>query len=838
MPVKRLQAWCRRVLILPLIICAGQAAAQTLPVHKLSLADARHLASRTGLGVTVEELQALTGKSRAEATDYIMDGFSVEPALAMPAWTRDPAPLYWTRQDLSPANASRFDRRRDAELTGLRQWWVDTMLATSSPQTERMVVFWHDHFATSYHGVSRQSKAMARQNSTFRQYAVGNYRQLLKAMLRDPALLNFLDNLSNRKGAPNENLARELLELFTLGEGNFDEHTVREAARALTGYGVSQNSDLAFEYQRWNADKAQKTLFGQSGNFDGDNLIDLILAQPAAPYHIAGKFWQAFVSDHPATRAQLQPLVTALLKSDYEISALYRALLEQDAFWSADSRAAMVKSPVQLIVGAARALEYPKKFNQQIPSLLARSGMNLFAPPNVAGFPTADGWITPGRLLNRYAAIKQIALSPGVPSISPDGVASKSMPTMVMNNTMVSDSQAESAEFLALHIAAEDYLGPVDYRVELLSDADTLLWDSGVLAVRGGHETTQYGRVSDPDMLPWQVERFAVQTQALQSAASVRVHFLNDDAGYNGDRNLFVRGALIGAAWLDSTTGTQISKCPPASSLNAGNLYCQGYVSLPVRTPLVKAPQSEAHFHASSVHVNWVRAEGDQLDLTLTLQGLHANKHYYPTYSFHLHSTQGAAPRIELNTFGCWPHCVQRWPDCAWMSDAKHTRMTLAFPLEGAGSDKVLQCHYEALNEGEVNIVNSLFRHAADLLQQARLSPREFSAGQLVALARWSDFLNLHQPRIRQRFAKAQPISIDATVRKAEQPLQGPTRFNPGLVDPAEVERHLWGADLSIVELLLPGVSQSAFPEFAVLDKLPAAEQLQLIVDHPVFQLH
>ena len=200
----------------------------------LSEADARHLLSRTGLGITVAQLDAIKGLNRSDAINKIISGFDSVPHRAMPAWTLDTAPLYWARQDFNREDRRRFDRKRDSELADLRQWWVDTMLTTPSPQTERMVLFWHDHFATSYHSVNRQSIAMARQNQLFRQQGMGDFKALVKNMIRDPALLNYLDNLSNRKGSPNENLARELMELFTLGEGHYGEATVREAARALT----------------------------------------------------------------------------------------------------------------------------------------------------------------------------------------------------------------------------------------------------------------------------------------------------------------------------------------------------------------------------------------------------------------------------------------------------------------------------------------------------------------------------------------------------------------------------------------------------------------------------
>jgi len=265
--------------------------------QSMTLADARHLAGRTGLGASPEELSALMNMSRAEAVRVIVDSVDTHSHIPMPAWVDAPAPHYWTRRFLSPSMKQAFDAERDKEIAQLRRWWVNNMLQTDSPQTERLVLFWHDHFATSYDGVDRRSISMARQNQLFRELGSGSYRSLLKAMIRDPAMLLYLDNQSNRKGRPNENLARELLELFTLGEGNYDEVTVKEAARALTGYGISDTHNMSFQLHGNKRDMEEKTLFGKRAVHDGDALVDLILEQPEAAEHLVKKFWHAFISD-------------------------------------------------------------------------------------------------------------------------------------------------------------------------------------------------------------------------------------------------------------------------------------------------------------------------------------------------------------------------------------------------------------------------------------------------------------------------------------------------------------------------------------------------------------
>jgi len=230
--------------------------------NQLSLDDTRHLLSRTGIGVAPAELLRYSKLNREQAIDTLLSEFITEPVTPMPFWTEQALPAYHARKDMTANTRAMFNSSRDAELSQLRQWWTLEMLQTPSPQTERMVLFWHDLFATSYYGTDKQSLAMARQNQTFRQLGLGSWRTLLKAMIKDPALLEYLDSGSNHKDSPNENLARELLELFTLGEGNYSETEVKEAARALTGHDTDRSHNLAFHLKTWQQDRGIKNLFG------------------------------------------------------------------------------------------------------------------------------------------------------------------------------------------------------------------------------------------------------------------------------------------------------------------------------------------------------------------------------------------------------------------------------------------------------------------------------------------------------------------------------------------------------------------------------------------------
>lgn len=833
----------------------------------LSTEDARHLISRTGIGVTVAELLALKGLTRGEAVDQILTGFRQSPHQPMPAWTNDTAPVYWTRQDLSAQDKRRFDRKRDSELVELRQWWIDTLLTTDSPQTERMVLFWHDHFATSYHSINRQSIAMARQNQTFRELGMGNFKTLVQAMIRDPALLNYLDNLSNRKGSPNENLARELLELFTLGEGNYQEQTVREAARALTGFNVSQNKNLSFEYQTWSHDTGRKNLFGKSDHYDSDDLVDLIFEQDALASFIANKFWHAFVADHPPSAQELKSLATSFKDRNYNITALYRSVLESEAFWSESNRASLVKSPAQLIIGFARALDYPSKLNQQIPALMARSGMDLFAPPNVAGWTEGAAWITSGRLLNRYNAIDVLNSSnedsyASLPmkenamlTTSENSMSAEMSGTMASSNTdkdssamMASNNmmmqKPDSVQTLKLQLAGENYQGPVSYRVELLNAENNALWNSGNQNLPGGHDTRKYGRIRNTQDLPWQTVHFDVDKSTAAEAQFLRVHFLNDNGGDDGDRNMFVNGAEFGDQWIDSSMGKQDSKCPPSSEADAGNLYCDGTVSLSLEN--LSTPQSKSaragDIQASSVHVQWVRwlTSNNQLDLTLTLQNMQTSSDFFPVYSIHLKSFEGGEPQLELNTYGCWPDCVTAWPDCSWEDKIDPSRKSLIFPLSGAGGNSDYQCHLDSLSSNEKTLIDRLMVNAPSLLNAASNTHREFSGKQKKAIEQWQVLFNKYQDKFGTESTARHDngFTIDKKWQRTKPPRRTAVNLTPVVHSLQQLQVLLRKEGITLSQLLLPGIDQQQLSGFENLSEESLALQLTTLISSPVFQLH
>jgi len=310
--------------------------------------------------------------------------------------------FYWLR-------ASRLETHRVA------YWWANRMLATSRPLEEKMALYWHGHFATSEEKV-RDYRKMLKQNELFRTQGTGNFRDLLIGVAQDPAMLAFLDAGVNVKGAPNENFAREIMEMFSMGVGNYSETDIREAARAFTGWNFV---DLDFVITPEKHDATTKTFFGKQGNFDGVAVIDVILSQPVTSEYVAGKIYRFFVRQDlsPELRTQLG---ARLRQSNYEIAPLLETILLSRDFYSPASMATHIKSPVELVISTYKKMglaEVPgvPDFNDVTESL----GQKLLYPPTVAGWANGKSWITPGLLLARGNFVYD-TLYPNINFLPPD----------------------------------------------------------------------------------------------------------------------------------------------------------------------------------------------------------------------------------------------------------------------------------------------------------------------------------------------------------------------------------------------------------------------------------
>jgi uncharacterized protein (DUF1800 family) len=392
-----------------LIFTSACAVSHAAAPSRLSEAEARHLLVRTGFAPNQIEVDALTGKSASGAvTTIIKAARAATPLHPAPDFVSQSPPIpYRLLKSTQERQAQRQQQLREG--LEIKTWWMREMIETPAPLRERMTLFWHSHFATSQQKVNR-SQAMWRQNQLLHGQALGNFRDLLHAVAKDPAMLAYLDGANSRKEAPNENFAREVMELFTLGEasqgGRYSEQDIREAARAFTGWSVDRD-DFSFRFRPAFHDDGNKTILGRSGNFDGDAALDILLEQPAAARFIVGKLWKEFVSPVPDD-AQVDRIAQRFRGSGYDIATAVNELLLTDAFWAESNRGSLVKSPVDLVVGTVRQFDF--SYTDVTPFALkaAQLGQNLLVPPNVKGWPGQNEWVSAITLLERKRFTEQL----------------------------------------------------------------------------------------------------------------------------------------------------------------------------------------------------------------------------------------------------------------------------------------------------------------------------------------------------------------------------------------------------------------------------------------------
>jgi uncharacterized protein (DUF1800 family) len=369
---------------------------------------ARHLLNRTGFGATDAEIREFAGLERREAVERLLAGARREAQVLPPAFVDDPFVPFYRFARMSAEERQREQRKRFEEGLALREWWLREMVSTPSPLTERMTLFWHGHFATSQQKV-RSPRLMYRQNVLLRREALGNFATLLHDVARDPAMLIYLDNAGSRRQAPNENFAREVMELFTLGEGRYTESDVKEAARAFTGWSVDRETGTFVNRRAWH-DYGDKRVLGKTGTFDGTDVLNVLLARPETAQFVAAKLWKEFVSPAPEAK-ELGRIAAAFRDGRYEVKPLLRALFLAEAFWAPENRGVLLKSPVELVVGTLRVLEIRPVDLRPAAIACATLGQNPFAPPNVKGWPGGEAWINSATLLARKQTVERLLAS-------------------------------------------------------------------------------------------------------------------------------------------------------------------------------------------------------------------------------------------------------------------------------------------------------------------------------------------------------------------------------------------------------------------------------------------
>lgn len=373
-------------------------------MNQLNFLDARHLTVRTGLGEEWKIIKQREGRSRREIINQLVNSRS--------GWTL-PTPHFtpWEKWDTLNRRGGNYQilasKLLRADKQALQEWWLQTMLKTHHPLIERMVMFWHNHFTSSMDKVN-QPALILKQNRLFRKYALGSFRTLLNEVAHDPAMLIYLDcNVNSAKnGEANENFARELMELYTIGEGQYTETDVRNIAKAFTGWSVDREKNR-YIFKADKHDHSKITVLGHTGKLSGDDIIDILLKHPNTAVQIAKKFWREFINDKNPDMRIVNAWANHFRASDYNIGELLKVVLNSSAFWTKENRGAKIKSPVELVVGTLRTLPItvpvPKGTTRKkrLTDLCSSLGQKLFVPPNPAGWPGGADWIDTDTLSSR-----------------------------------------------------------------------------------------------------------------------------------------------------------------------------------------------------------------------------------------------------------------------------------------------------------------------------------------------------------------------------------------------------------------------------------------------------
>ena len=335
-------------------------------------ADVAHLLRRTGFNSSTFRVGQLMPLDRPALVDAVL------------STTGAPA-------DTPPSTLNQYGVSQWQQNQDLANWWLNRMTTTSTPIVEKMTLFWHGHFVSSFDKVGN-AFAMYGQNRLFRANALGSLGNLARAIAVQPAMLSYLDNDANVKGAPNQNFARELMELFLLGVGNYSEDDIIASARAWTGHGL--NASRLYYFNPAEHDNGDKTFFGTTKNWNGPDIITEILNHPTkrviAARFITRKLWTFFAYPQPAD-AIVNPLADALINSGFNIKVLLRALFLRDEFWSTAARQGLVRSPVEYVVNVLRQTHLSPGSVHPEWYLPAMGQSLLFPPTSRAGSPTATG---------------------------------------------------------------------------------------------------------------------------------------------------------------------------------------------------------------------------------------------------------------------------------------------------------------------------------------------------------------------------------------------------------------------------------------------------------------
>lgn len=355
----------------------------------------QHLAWRAGFGERYPVIADWTHKRRKQIVSKILIGPAKDETAPIKIIEQSDLPDYRKKKDLDADTRKMVQQMNTQGIKDLNVSWVNEMVRSTHPLREKMALFWHGHFACRTQNVLINQQLL----NVIRVNALGNFGDLLTAVSKTPAMLQFLNNQQNKKAHPNENFAREVMELFTMGRGNYSEQDIKEAARAFTGWAFDDDGNFVFREKTH--DEGVKNVLGKQGNFNGDDVLKILLEKKATAHFITAKVYKFFVDEETPDAEKINALADKFYSSGYDIKELMRNIFMADWFYDSKLIGTHIKSPIELLVGFRRTIPVDFEREEVMISFQQVLGQTLFYPPNVAGWPGGRNWIDSSSLMYR-----------------------------------------------------------------------------------------------------------------------------------------------------------------------------------------------------------------------------------------------------------------------------------------------------------------------------------------------------------------------------------------------------------------------------------------------------
>ncbi|WPQ63753.1 DUF1800 domain-containing protein [Chitinophaga sancti] len=435
----------------------------------------QHLAWRAGFGERYPVIADWTHKRRKQIVSKILIGPAKDETTPIKIIDQSDLPDYRKKKDLDADTRKMVQQMNTQGIKDLNVSWVDEMVHSTHPLREKMALFWHGHFACRTQNVLFNQQLL----NVIRVNALGNFGDLLTAVSKTPAMLQFLNNQQNRKAHPNENFAREVMELFTMGRGNYTEQDVKESARAFTGWAFDDDGNFVFREKTH--DEGVKNILGKEGNFNGDDVLKILLEKKATAQFITAKIYKFFVDEETPDPEKINTLADKFYNAGYDIKELMRNIFMADWFYDSKLIGNHIKSPIELLVGFRRTIPVDFDREEVMISFQQVLGQTLFYPPNVAGWPGGRNWIDSSSLMYRMQLPSMILYEKDF-NIQPKEITPEMGMGSYKATQQVNDAaKKQYARMIKGIIHWDDYIGEYnDVKRENLATtiADTLLQNS------------------------------------------------------------------------------------------------------------------------------------------------------------------------------------------------------------------------------------------------------------------------------------------------------------------------------------------------------------------------